>query len=213
VTVGSEPHVVRQVPAWIPRIIVQHDVIRIPEPVAAVIRIIGRDREVEAANVKPVRTAAMESPHVTRTDGPRKMPVLPGAIEMIACVALFMTDPLIIFRVHVRRLGMAFLIAEAAPGLVRRGAAIAIWWSAAVCIAAIGLTAACWPMCRNVPVADALIGMLLATALRRCSAASLRPATFLSAARLSTCECGRGCIGGEGQSRSQGHCSRCSKNP
>jgi hypothetical protein len=179
VAIRPEPNVVRQVPACIVRIIVQHDVIGIPEPVVAKTDIIRRDGEEESADLEAVRTSAMQTPHMASANGSRETTVLPRTIEMIVLIVRHMAYPSIVLRMNVRRLGMAFLIAVAGARFVRWPATFTVWWM--VGFATIRLPAARRTVRGNVPIAYALIRVLLASALSStacCSAASL-PAALL----------------------------------
>lgn len=58
VNVGAEARVVGEVPADVIGIVVDHDVIRSPVPVAAVVEVVGRYAEVESAKPETTRAAA-----------------------------------------------------------------------------------------------------------------------------------------------------------
>jgi len=56
VNVGAKPYVIRQIPSDVVRIFVDHDLIRIPEPVTAEAEVIRGDAEVEPAEPETART-------------------------------------------------------------------------------------------------------------------------------------------------------------
>jgi len=122
--IRSEPDVVGQVPAVMIGVIVDDDVVAVPEPVPTVIRIEGGDVEVESAEPEAAWTAAPEVPDVATADPAFKMAMFPGMVEVkVGVVAsLVVTDPLAV-AVNVRGIGMAFSVAEALFGgiLTRRG--------------------------------------------------------------------------------------------
>jgi len=62
--VRPKPHVVGEIPAHVIGIFVDHDLIRIPQPVAAVSDINRSDAEVEATEPESPGSAASESPNV-----------------------------------------------------------------------------------------------------------------------------------------------------
>src|SRR5690349_20758300 len=80
--VGAQAHVIREVPAVMVGIGIDDDVVAVPEPIIAVVVLVGRDLEEEAANVESIASAAAQPPDVLRTDGACETPVLPGMIEM-----------------------------------------------------------------------------------------------------------------------------------
>lgn len=94
-------------------IIVQNDIIRIPEPVIAVTDVVRSDGEVEAAEPEPARSTASQSPHVPRPEAAGEMPVLPWVIEMIVRVAgtSIMAHPFFTV-VHMRSVRMPRLVVE-----------------------------------------------------------------------------------------------------
>src|SRR5579863_1355689 len=115
-----QPDVVGQIPPDVVRVIVDHDVIAIPEPVIAIVVVIRRDREKETAETEPRRTAAAQPPNVSRANWACEMAVLPGMVEMIVRIVAsgVVANPLVILRVNVRSLRMALLIIEGAPLIV-----------------------------------------------------------------------------------------------
>lgn len=64
VHVRPRPFVVRKIPTNVVRILVNHDVVRIPKPVAAVPKVTGRYAEIKSAEPESGRPPAPEVPHV-----------------------------------------------------------------------------------------------------------------------------------------------------
>ena len=113
VSVGTEPHVISQIPAIVVRILIDHDLVGIPKPVTHEAEIGRGNAEEEAIESETLRTASREVKYVAWSEATCKASVLPGMIEMIGRVvaAGIMSDPLVV-RVNVRSFWM--------PGLIRR---------------------------------------------------------------------------------------------
>jgi len=58
VDVGTQPHVVGEVPAVVVRVFVDHNLIAVPEPVTAVTHVERCDIEIETSKPEPARTAS-----------------------------------------------------------------------------------------------------------------------------------------------------------
>src|SRR5580692_1452703 len=111
VAVSPQPHVVRQVPTQVIGIVINHDLVGIPQPVAAKSQIIRRDAEVKAAKPESRRTAPCQVPDVMRAKSAGVMPVLPRMIEIVVRVVLagIVPDPLAV-RMDVRSVRMPLLV-------------------------------------------------------------------------------------------------------
>src|SRR5581483_9912789 len=110
VHVGAEAHVVREVPTWIVRIFVDHDRIRAPDPVAAILDVGRSNAEVPSVKPEARGTAAGQAILVAAAEGARETTVLPRMFHVISGVSTFMSDPFPI-AVDMRRFGVAGLIA------------------------------------------------------------------------------------------------------
>ncbi len=119
VDVGSQPHVVGQVPAGMVGIFIDDDVIAVPEPVAAEANVIRSDTEIEAAEPEAVGAASGEMPDVAAAEAAGKASVLPGMIEVVVGIVGtgVVADPFAV-RMDVRRVGMSGLVVEvrSSPG-------------------------------------------------------------------------------------------------
>ncbi len=62
VDVCPQPRVVSQVPSHMVRIVIDHDVVAVPQPVGAGIVIVGRSLEEKSADIEAVSIAAMQPP-------------------------------------------------------------------------------------------------------------------------------------------------------
>ena len=184
VDVGSEAHVIRQVVADIIGIVIDHNVVIVPEPVAAIAVVIRRDLEEEATDIEAVRSATAQPPNMLRSKAGGEASMLPGMIEMVVGIiaATFMPNPLIVFRMDVRCFRMAFAVAVTGVlftllGLLLSPAVGRFLASGSFLASGILLTIRrCMRCCRrtgravrwNMPVADALVSIatVLASALR-----------------------------------------------
>jgi len=120
VGVGPQPGVVREIPADVVRIVVDRDVIAVPEPVVDIGELPRRDAEEEAVEKEAI---SVSSPEPEWTPEPaRETPVLKGMIEVEASItpAGIVSDPPAI-GVNVGRVGMPRFVAKAAG--VRRATA------------------------------------------------------------------------------------------
>ena len=105
--VGPQAHVVGQVPAVVVRVIINHDLVTVPQPVIAEV-VVGRcNAEVETVEPKAVWAAPAESKPVATADAASEASVFPWAIQMEAPVIAsgIMPYPLVI-GMDVRRLRM-----------------------------------------------------------------------------------------------------------
>ena len=120
VHIGAEPDVVGQVPAVVVRIFVDHDIVAIPKPVAAIANVEGGNTETKTAKPEKVRASAPEMPHMAATEAARKVPMLPGVIEMIVNVAAagVVSDPFAVV-MDVGSVGMPRFVVEVRRGLRR----------------------------------------------------------------------------------------------
>ena len=124
VDVGSEPDVISQVPADVIGIVVDDDVVRIPEPAVTEANVIGSDREVETAKPEAARTTASKAPHMAATETTGESAMFPWMIQVVMSVAAasIMAHPFSAV-VYVRSIGMSFPVVEVAVflSLMRRG--------------------------------------------------------------------------------------------
>ena len=86
--VGAQPNIVSQIPTDMVGIFVNHDVIAIPQPVAAIADVDRGHTKVEAAEPEPAGTAALKPERVAGTESGAEMAVLPGMVQMKARVVL-----------------------------------------------------------------------------------------------------------------------------
>ncbi len=110
--VFARTDVVGEIPAQMVRIFVEHDVVRVPEPVATIGNVIRGYGEVISAEEEALRVASSEPPAMLRPEAARKVPMLPGMIQVIVHIIATgsVSDPFPV-GVDVRGIGMAFLIA------------------------------------------------------------------------------------------------------
>jgi len=123
VNVGTEAHVVGEIPAIVVGVFVDDDVVAVPEPVTTVVQIKRSDAKEEAAKPEAARTTSPEAPTVAAAEAAGEAAVLPGVIEVEAAIiaAEIVSHPLAV-AVDVRGFGMTFAVAERRMGfgLARR---------------------------------------------------------------------------------------------
>ena len=132
--IGSEAGVIREIPARVIGIVVQHDVIAVPQPIVGVVVVVRRDVPVKAAKPEAVAASAFDAIDVVTADFTAEASVFPNVILMVTRIvtAPVMTDPLIALGMDVRSFGMALLVAERLTALVATWAATTI--VAALCL-------------------------------------------------------------------------------
>ena len=113
VNVGPQPDVVGEIPARMIGIIIDDDLIRIPEPVVAEGEIIGSNAEIETTEPEAAGAPTGESPPVLRAQAGSEVSVFPGMIDVVVGIvsSASVSDPLSV-RMHVRSLGVPGLVAE-----------------------------------------------------------------------------------------------------
>src|ERR1022692_1077930 len=83
VRVRAEPRVIGQVPAVVVRVLVDHDLVAVPEPVAHVAVLERRDLESKAAEPESLPGAAAEPENVLRTEASREPTVCPDVVQVV----------------------------------------------------------------------------------------------------------------------------------
>lgn len=144
--VRPQSDVVRQVVAGIVRVVIDHNVIGVPEPIIDINEVRICNLEEEPAKTKAVWIAAAQPPYMPSANGSGEAPVFPRMIKMVTRVVPFVADPAIVFRVNMRCLRMAFGIAVGAVVLLGRLMGSRMWRS--VCWR--------WAVGWNVSIADAM---------------------------------------------------------
>ena len=87
VNVRAQPDVVRQVPALVIRVLVNHDLVAVPQPSITESDVIGGDVEVESPEPEAVRPSATQMPDVAAAKSTGKAPVLPRVINVVVGVS------------------------------------------------------------------------------------------------------------------------------
>src|SRR5579863_7550430 len=115
------------------RIVVDYDIVAVPDPIGAIVEVKRRYGKKESAKPESVSVATLDPVDMSGTNLAPKVAMLPGMIEMVMRVVLptVMPHPLVVAGVHVRGLGMSWLI------LIRRLLVVALipattvsgWWS------------------------------------------------------------------------------------
>jgi hypothetical protein len=109
VGVRAEPDVIRKIPAVVVRILIDYDLVGIPEPVTAEAEIGRGNTKIEAAEPETTRASSADPPHVAATEASGKPTVFERMIQMIMGViaASIVADPTITLDVNVGSGGMA----------------------------------------------------------------------------------------------------------
>jgi len=128
VDVRSSSWVIRQVPTVVVRILINHNLVAIPQPVARVSVVKWGDAEGIAAYPKPISVSALNSKDVARAKAPGKPPVLKGMVHVKTMLvpSEIMTYPLTVW-MNVWSVRMIFAIAEPT---VNSGLLSGLWCSA-----------------------------------------------------------------------------------
>ena len=112
VNVNPQPHVIGEVPADVIWILINHDLVRIPEPVIAKAVVVWGNAKVEAAKPEALPVPSCKPKDMAGTEPAREVPMLPRMIEMVVRIitAGVMPDPLIA-RIDVRGVRVPGLVA------------------------------------------------------------------------------------------------------
>jgi hypothetical protein len=104
VDVRAEPYVICKIPTVVVRVLIDHDLIGIPEPVIAVSEIVLGDAKIKAAEPETARASSDNPPDVAATEASGKPSVLPGMIQMIVDIVTpsIVADPSIVLDINVR---------------------------------------------------------------------------------------------------------------
>src|ERR1017187_5223062 len=115
VHVRAEPRVIGQVPAVVVRVLVDHDLVAVPEPVAHVVVLERRDLKSEAAEPESFPGAAAEPEDVLWTETSREPAMCPDVVEVVLGIAApgIMSNPAAVIGVDVRSDGMSGLVGDA----------------------------------------------------------------------------------------------------
>jgi hypothetical protein len=115
VNVCAEPYVICEIPTIVIRVLIDHDLIGIPEPVIAEAEIVRGDAKIKAAEPETARASSANPPDVAATEPSGKPPVLPRMIQMIVDIIApsIMADPSIVLNINVGSGGMTGPIGDA----------------------------------------------------------------------------------------------------
>src|SRR5216684_5782515 len=112
VHVGAEARVIRQIPAHMIGIVVDHDTVAVPIPVIDIGIIEIRNSEVKAVEPEAFSVSAAQYPHVPRTEPAAEPAMLPWMVNVKTPIVGIVSDPAII-PVNMRSVRMAFAVAPA----------------------------------------------------------------------------------------------------
>jgi len=125
VDVSAETNVIGEIPSWVIRIFVDDHIVAIPVPAITEGDIVRGYAEIEAVEPEAAGSAAAETPVMRGAEAARKVTMLPRVIEVIVRIiaTCVMANPVIAF-VHVRGIGMPWMILEVAMLFWRVGCAV-----------------------------------------------------------------------------------------
>jgi hypothetical protein len=120
VNVISQPHVVGEVPANVVIVLINYDLVGIPQPAISEAKIVWGNAEEEAVKPEALRASAYETEYMAMAKAARKVPMLPGMIEMVVGIITtrVMPDPV---AVGVNVLGISSVVIECAVWLTSKG--------------------------------------------------------------------------------------------
>jgi len=118
VDIGSEPGIIGEIPARVIGIVVDHDVVAVPQPIAAVVIVVRRDAPEKAAEPETVPASSFEAINVVAANFAAETSVFPRAVKMVMRIAAapVMTDPTITFSMNVGSFGVALLVTVTGAG-------------------------------------------------------------------------------------------------
>lgn len=111
--IGSEPNVIGKVPADVIGIVIDDDVIGIPQPAVTETNVVWCNREIKTAEPEATGTTACKVPDMAASDTAGEVAMFPGMIQMVMGIvaAGIMANPLSI-GMDVGSIRMSFLVAE-----------------------------------------------------------------------------------------------------
>src|ERR1700736_6691779 len=95
-------------------VLVDHDVVAVPQPVAGIAELVGEKGEVVPPEPEPTRSASLEPEDGAGAEAACEAAVLPRMSDLKTSItaAGVMSDPAVVVRVDVRGVGMRGLIAK-----------------------------------------------------------------------------------------------------
>src|SRR5258707_381652 len=103
------------------RIVIDHDIVVVPEPIATIVIIVGPDLEEEVTHEEPLAVAAVHPPDMLRANTEGEASMFPRMVHMkvrVAAAVVMSYPPIVLM--HMRELGMIRMIVESAPLFLRR---------------------------------------------------------------------------------------------
>src|SRR5215469_18594014 len=113
VHVRAQPDVIREIPANMVWIFIDHDVVAVPEPIAAIDNVVWGDAEEEAAKPETARPAALNPEDMAFAKTAPEASVRPRAIQVVVGIipARIMSNPPVV-GVDVGHVGMSRFVFE-----------------------------------------------------------------------------------------------------
>ena len=119
--VGTQPLVISQIPAIVVWVLIDHDLVAIPEPVIAEVEVVCGDAEVETTKPETLPVSSSQAEDMAAAESASKASVFPRMIDVVVGIitAGIMSDPLIV-RVNVGSFRMSPLVRKSAVFLSGR---------------------------------------------------------------------------------------------
>jgi len=114
--VGAEPYVIRQIPTLVVGVVIDHNVVAVPQPAITESHVRRCDVPVPSVEPKTSGATTAEVPNMVATESAGEVSVLPRFVEMQAGIVAsgVMTYPFV--SIHVGYVGMTRLVAKFATG-------------------------------------------------------------------------------------------------
>jgi hypothetical protein len=125
VDISPEPNVIGQIPSHVVRVLVDDDLVGIPEPTIAIAHIKGCNAEKKSTEPKAFWTAASEMPYMPSPGTAGEMTMLPRVIEMVVGVPApaVVPNPLaVVVNMRSLRVALNVLLGMGVSSRVRRRA-------------------------------------------------------------------------------------------
>jgi hypothetical protein len=118
----SQPYVVGEIPANVVIVLINYDLVGIPQPAVSEAEIVWGNAEEEAVKPEALRASSYKPEYMATAKAARKVPMLPGMTEMVVGIipARVMPDPVAV-GVNVRGIWVSSVIIECAVWLTSKG--------------------------------------------------------------------------------------------
>ena len=115
VNVGSQSHVVCEIPPWVIRVVVEHEIVRVPQPIVHIADVTGKHTEIKTVEPKAPGASAGEAENMARSEAAGETAMFERTVQVKSWVvaANVVTYPGV-SAVDVRCVGMIGLVVKMA---------------------------------------------------------------------------------------------------